>query len=84
MSTHMKTTVEISDALLSEVRSLADRDGQTLRQAVEAGLRQWVAARKGGGRFALQDASVDGKGLRSGLDYDQWGRVLELAYGERA
>jgi hypothetical protein len=80
----MKTTVEISDALLHEVRTLADREGQTLREAVDAGLRQWVDSRRRRKRFVLRDASVAGKGLQSGLEYDQWGRILQLAYGERA
>jgi hypothetical protein len=80
----MKTTIEISDPLLREVRALAAREGRTLREAVDAGLRQWVAARKRSRRFRLRDASVAGNGLQPGLDYAQWSRILELAYGERA
>lgn len=34
----MKTTVEISDSLLREVRRLAAREGVTLRTLVERGL----------------------------------------------
>jgi hypothetical protein len=80
----MKTTIEISDPLLREVRALASQEGQTLREAVDAGLRQWVAARKRRRRFTLRDASVEGRGLQAGVEYDQWGRILEIAYGERA
>ena len=84
MGTHMKTTIEISDPLLREARALAAEQGQTLRQVVEAGLRQVVAARRKTTKaFRLRDASVGGKGLRKGLHYDDWGKILDLAYGDR-
>ncbi|MBI4518801.1 MAG: type II toxin-antitoxin system VapB family antitoxin [Deltaproteobacteria bacterium] len=84
MGTHMKTTIEISDPLLREARALAARQGQTLRQVVEAGLRQVVGAHKGRKQsFRLRDASVGGKGLRDGLHYDDWGKILDIAYGNR-
>jgi len=84
MGTHMKTTIEISDPLLREARALAAAEGQTLREVVEAGLRQVLTARKAKRKaFRLRDASVAGKGLRKGLRYDDWGRILDLAYGDR-
>jgi hypothetical protein len=39
----VKTTVEISDALLCEVRKLAAREGVSLRTLVERGLHRVVA-----------------------------------------
>ena len=42
MGTHMKTTVEISDALLEEARKVAARRNVTLRTLIEEGLRQVV------------------------------------------
>lgn len=81
----MKTTVEISDPLLREARALAAKEGQTLREAIEAGLRQWVAARRAPKKpFRLRDASVGGHGLRAGLHYDDWATVLDISYGDRA
>jgi hypothetical protein len=38
MGAHMKTTIEISDALLSEARRLAEKQGTTMRRLVEEGL----------------------------------------------
>jgi hypothetical protein len=80
----MKTTIEISDPLLSEVRALARKQGRTLRELVEAGLRHVVLEQRGKQRkFALRDASVAGSGLQSGLRYENWDRILELAYEDR-
>jgi hypothetical protein len=84
MATHMKTTIEISDSLLEAARAAAAAEGETLREIVEAGLRQVLSQRKAKRKlFQLRDASVDGKGMRAGLSYDDWGKVLDLAYGDR-
>jgi hypothetical protein len=82
MATHMKTTIEISDAVIEEVRKMAAESGQNMRQVVEAALRQSLEAeRRRKKRFRLRDATVGGKGLRPGISYDEWGRVLDLSYG---
>ena len=39
MGTHMKTTIELSDALLEAAKRLAQSRGTTLRAVVEEGLR---------------------------------------------
>jgi methylthioribose-1-phosphate isomerase len=39
MDTDLKTTIEISDALLEEARRVAARDRTTVRSLIEEGLR---------------------------------------------
>ena len=80
MGTLMKTTIEISDALLEAAKRRAGEQGTTLRALVEAGLRNILDAAPEHERFALRDASVDGKGLRPEVREGGWDRIVELTY----
>ena len=83
MGTHMKATIEISDALFSEARPLA-AEGTTLRQLVEAGLRYTVAQRKRRiTPFRLRDASFGGNGLAEELKGAPWEQLCDMAYKGR-
>lgn len=79
----MKTSIEISDPLLKRARALAARDGRTLRDLVEAGLRLVIARDEKRASFRLRDASTGGRGLKQGLQYDDWGKILEASYEGR-
>jgi hypothetical protein len=63
----MKTTVEISPALLAQAKKLAPQRGTTLRALIEAGLRH-VLADEGERRapYRLPDARVNGQGVQPG------------------
>jgi hypothetical protein len=79
----LKTTVEISDALLREVRKLAVREGVTLRTLVERGLHRVVAETEHGARFKLRRASFGGAGRQAELRDASWDQVRDLAYKDR-
>jgi hypothetical protein len=79
----MKTTVEISDSLLREVRKLAAREGVTLRTLVERGLHRVVAETTKRAPFKLRRASFLGKGRQPELRDASWDRVRDLAYEGR-
>ena len=83
MVTHMKTTVEISDALLEVAKKVAAREGITLRELIETGLRQTLADRKKPGKFKLRKASFRGKGLQTHLKGASWNRLRDMAYEGR-
>jgi hypothetical protein len=77
----MKTTLDISDPLLDQVRKIAARDGDTLRSLVEQGLRKVVAERSTKAKpFKLKDCSVGTPGVQSGYEKLSWGEKRALMY----
>lgn len=83
MVTHMKTTIEIADTLLSEARQLAARERTTLRSLVEEGLRQIVQERRRKPRFQLREASFRGDGLQPEIREGDWETIRAMAYEGR-
>lgn len=83
MGSHMKTTVELSDALLVEARTIAAREGVTVRTLIEQGLRQALSQRKQHGRFRLRKATFKGRGLSAAARGVGWEHLRALAYAGR-
>lgn len=83
MGAHMKTTIELPDALLDDAKRVAARDGTTLRELIESGLRHVVRERRRRKAFVLRDASVNGRGLRPELRDRDWDEIRDLAYEGR-
>lgn len=85
MGAHMKTTVEISDALFQRAKHLAAQRHTTFKTIVEAALREFLAApRSNAGRpFRLRKHTFGGRGLRPGLDESDWATIRERAYEGR-
>ncbi len=80
----MKTTLEIQDPLLEQVRKIAARDGETLRSLVEQGLRKVVAERTAKAKpFKLRDGSVGTPGVQSGYETLSWEEKRALMYEGR-
>jgi hypothetical protein len=84
MGTHMKTTIDIADALLVEAKRVAAEEHTTLRALVERGLRETLAEKKPRTPFKLKDMSVDGGGLTEEWQRATWDEKLEIIYGDRA
>lgn len=76
----MKTTVDISDALLEEARKVAARDRTTVRALIERGLRSVLAERNSASQFRLRKATFPGKGLQPGVVDATWERIRDLVY----
>jgi hypothetical protein len=79
----MKTTVEISDSLMRDVRRLAAREGVTMRTVIERSLRREIADAKPRKAFKLRLVSVKGEGLQPEFQGASWQRILEAAYEGR-
>lgn len=78
----MKTTVEISDALLDEARRVAARTGTTVRALIEEGLRGVLTRRRRESAFRLRAATFRGQGVQPGVREGDWDRIRALAYEE--
>ncbi len=76
----MKTTIEISDALLIQARELAAQRGATLRSLIEQGLRQVVADKPQTTDFCLRRATFKGDGVQTEMRGASWDRIREMAY----
>jgi len=84
MGAHMKTTIEIADALFADAKRQAARRGVTLRTLVEQGLRQVLAEGRAKPKaFTLRRATFKGRGLQAGVDGASWERIREMAYEGR-
>jgi hypothetical protein len=79
----MKTTIEIPNAVLSDARKLAAREGTTLKALMEEGLRRILEERRErrkGKPFKLRDGSVGGEGLCPDVADGSWEKVRDLVY----
>ena len=83
MGTRMKTTLDVSDPVLQAAKTLAARQGTTLRAVVEEALRV-LLARKGTERSVrLRDASFKGRGLHPEFAARHgWTKLREAAYDD--
>lgn len=65
MGTHMKTTLDVSDALFASAKKLAQRNQTTMRALVEEGLRRVIndAPAQARSTFKLADARVHGQAM---------------------
>lgn len=63
----MRTTIDIADALLREAKRVAAREGTTVRELVESGLRYSLEQRRKRRGFKLKLVTVSGGGLQPGV-----------------
>ena len=83
MGTHMKTTVDIADAVLKQAKATARRDGTTVRALIEEGLRRVLDERAERPVFRLRSATFKGNGLQHEVRDGSWERVRDLIYEGR-
>lgn len=76
----MKMTINLPDELVRAAQELARRDGTTLRELVETGLRAVIKQRSTDAQFVLADASVDGRGLQPDLRGASWEQIRNAIY----
>lgn len=81
MVTHMKTTIEISDALFRKLKEVAAARGTTLKALIEAAIRRSLEEEsRPKKRFRMRKHSVKGKGLHPGIREGSWTDIRSLIY----
>jgi len=79
----MKTTVHISDALLTQAKHLASQEQTTVRALIEEGLRRILIERKAAKPFKLRRVTFRGKGLQSRMAGASWQEIRDKIYEGR-
>jgi len=74
----MRTTINIDDDLLAEVRQVAARTGQSLTAVVEDALRESLHRRHHTARRAVELPTFGEGGVQPGVDLDDSAALLEL------
>ena len=79
----MKTTVEISDAVLERARRHARRTGRSLRALIEEGLQLVLRAEEERPSYRLPDRSVGNSRGPNPLENFSWQELRQEIYGGR-
>ena len=84
MASHMKTTVQIPDALLAEIQQIATKNKTTLRALMQEGLQHVVERERTKKKpFKLKDCSVGDPNAPWPLEDKSWEEIRAIAYGDR-
>ena len=81
---HMKTTIDIADALLERAKRHARRSGQPLRAVVEEGIRRVLASAEATAPYQLPDLSVGDARGENPLESMSWPDLRGVIYGGRS
>ncbi len=79
----MKTTIELPDDLLKQVRRVARDEGATLRALVEEGLQRALEARRRARRRTFDFPAYGGSGLTDEFHGAARSAVRDEAYRDR-
>lgn len=78
---HVKTTLDIHDALLARAKRHARKTGRPLRAVVEEGLRNVLSSVPSRPQYHLPDCSYGDAGRRDPLESLSWQDLREMTYG---
>jgi len=76
----MKTTIELPDQLLSQIRILARQEGSSLRQLMEEGLQRALEARQRPVHAPIRFPVFGGSGLSDEFEGAGWERIRDEIY----
>jgi Ribbon-helix-helix protein, copG family len=74
----MRTTINLDDNLLADLKELAAKTGKTMTSIIEDAIRRALLPHKPADRKKVRLTTVGGKGLRPGVDLDDSASLLDL------
>lgn len=77
----MRTTIRLPDDLLTEAKRVAAETNRSLTRLIEDALRSALARRQAPPRERVRLPTVDGMGLRPGVDLDNSAALLDIMEG---
>jgi hypothetical protein len=84
MVSHMKTTVNLPDALLDAARAIAAREGMTFKELLEISLHREIERRQRDAEkpFRLADVVAEGHGVAPEIEEGRWFDLIYPAPGD--
>jgi hypothetical protein len=79
----MKTTIDLPDELLERGKTVARRDGMTLKALIEEGLHLALRARERRARKAFRIEPFEGDGLAPEFQAGGWEQIRDAIYSDR-
>ncbi len=76
----MKTTIDLPDELLEQVKRAARQEGVSLRRLFEEGLHRVLHARTTAARRQLNIPSYGGSGLTPEFEGADWNKIRDTIY----
>ena len=81
---NMKTTVELSDSLMTELEQAAADKGATMRELIESALRIYLDQQKAGvAPYRFTNHSFKGQGVCEGIEEGAWETIRGMIYEGR-
>ena len=74
----MRTTIDLDDALLAKVKQVAARNHTSMASVIEDAVRQAFATKKTSSRKKTRLTTVNGKGVRPGIDLDDMASLIDV------
>ena len=80
----MKTTAELDDVLISQIKQLAREKGTTMKELMEAALRLYLdKQKKSEKQFRFINHSFKGNGVCDGVEEGAWEKIRSTIYEGR-
>ena len=79
---HMRTTIEVNDALLKAVKTRAANERKTLKETFEQALREYLTGPTGATTDAPRIPTFRGKGVQPGVDLTDNAALLAIMDAE--